>query len=197
MVYFVCLKPTFFLSLCIEKLYLMENFSELIKKRRSIRQFTPEPIDAESVRLLLRAGLISPSSKGTHSYEFVVVEDSEMLQQLSMCKAQGADFLASASLAIVVLADPTVSDVWIEDASVAATHILLQAEDLGLGACWIQVRQRYTTDERNAEHIVCSLLNIPEERGVVCIIAVGHKGMERKPQNEDRLKWERVHIGQY
>jgi len=175
----------------------MVSFSELIGKRRSIRKFTPEKLDPEAVRLLLRAGLISPSSKGTHSYEFVVVEDPQMLQALSQCKAQGADFLAEAPLAIVVLADPAVSDVWIEDASVAATHILLQAEDLGLGACWIQVRERYTADERNAASIVCSLLNIPEEMGVVCIVAVGHKGMERKPQNEDKLKWERVHIGQY
>ena len=179
------------------QIFDMESFSELIGKRRSIRKFTPEKLDPEAVRLLLRAALISPSSKGTHSYEFVVVEDPQMLQALSQCKAQGADFLAEAPLAIVVLADPTVSDVWIEDASVAATHILLQAEDLGLGACWIQVRERYTADERNAASIVCSLLNIPEEKGVVCIIAVGHKGMERKPQNEEKLKWERVHIAQY
>ena len=175
----------------------MEKFSELISFRRSIRKFTEEIIDAENVRLLLRAGLISPSSKGMHSYEFVVVEDPAMLQELSHCKAQGAEFLAGAPLCIVVLGNPAVSDVWIEDASVAATHILLQAEDLGLGACWIQVRQRYTVDERNAEHVVCSLLNIPEDRGVVCLIAVGHKGMERKPQNEDKLKWENVHIGQF
>lgn len=175
----------------------MENFADLISKRRSIRKFTDEKLDPEAVRLLMRSALISPSSKGMHSYEFVVVEDSQMLQALSQCKAQGADFLAEAPFAIVVLADPSLSDVWIEDASVAATHILLQAEDLGLGACWIQVRQRYTADERNAESIVCSLLNIPEERGVVCIVAVGHKGMERKPQNEEKLKWERVHIGLY
>lgn len=173
------------------------DFNELIKTRRSMRQFTDELLSGDDVKLLLRAGLMAPSSKGLHSYEFVVVEDKQMLSALSQCKQVGSDFLAGAPLAIVVLADPTVSDVWIEDASVAATHILLQAEDLGLGACWIQVRDRYAADGRPTEQIVKSLLGIPEERGVVCIIAVGHKGMERKPQNEDRLKWERVHIGQY
>ncbi|MCR5851589.1 MAG: nitroreductase family protein [Bacteroidaceae bacterium] len=175
----------------------MEAFSELIKTRRSMRQFTDELLSGDDVKLLLRAGLMAPSSKGLHSYEFVVVEDKEMLAALSQCKQMGSDFLAGAPLAIVVLADPTVSDVWIEDASVAAANILLQAEDLGLGACWIQVRNRYTADERSSEQIVKSLLGIPEDRGVVCIIAVGHKGMERKPQNEDRLKWERVHLGQF
>lgn len=173
----------------------MENFSELIKTRRSMRQFTDELLSGDDVKLLLRAGLIAPSSKGLHSYEFIVVEDKQMLAALSQSKSVGSDFLAGAPMAIVVLADPTVSDVWIEDASVAATHILLQAEDLGLGACWIQVRNRYTADERSTEQIVKSLLGIPDKFGVVCIIAVGHKGMERKPQNEDRLKWEKVHIG--
>ena len=76
-------------------------------------------------------------------------------------------------------------------------NILLQAEDLGLGACWIQLRDRQDAEGQPTEDIVKSLLAIPAEMRAVCMIAVGHKGMERKPQNEDRLKWERVHIGQY
>lgn len=173
----------------------MENFSELIKTRRSMRQFTDEPLSGDEVKLLLRAGLMAPSSKGLHSYEFVVVEDRQMLAALSTCKQAGSDFLAGAPLAIVVLADPSKSDVWIEDASVAATHILLQAEDLGLGACWIQLRERYSADGRSSEQTVKSLLGLPDGLRAVCIACVGHKGMERKPQNEDRLKWEQVHIG--
>lgn len=175
----------------------MKDFSELIKTRRSMRQFTEELLSGDDVKLLLRAGLMAPSSKGLHSYEFIVVEDKQMLQVLSQSKAVGSDFLAGAPLAIVVLADPQVSDVWIEDASVAAMNILLQAEDLGLGACWIQVRDRMDAEGRPTEEIVKSLLGIPDGMRAVCMVAVGHKGMERKPQNEDRLKWERVHIGQY
>ena len=183
--------------LCKAKENSMENFSELIKVRRSHRMFTEELLSGDDVKLLLRAGLIAPSSKGLHSYEFIVVEDKQVLAALSQCKAVGSDFLSGAPLAIVVLADPRISDVWIEDASVAATHILLQAEDLGLGACWIQVRDRLSAEGQPTEEIVKSCLGIPDEMRVVCMIAVGHKGMERKPQNEDRLKWERVHIGQY
>lgn len=186
-----------FVPLRSKRKVYMENFSELIKTRRSMRQFTDELLSGDEVKLLLRAGLMSPSSKGLHSYEFIVVEDKKMLSALSACKKVGSDFLASAPLAIVVLADPSISDVWIEDASVAATHILLQAEDLGLGACWIQVRERQDAEDRPTEEIVKSLLGIPDGMRAVCIVAVGHKGMERKPQNEERLKWERVHIGQY
>lgn len=190
--------------LCSEKIkdsifnvqYSMK-YSELIKLRRSHRSFTEELLSGDDVKMLLRAGLMAPSSKGLHSYEFIVVEDKQMLAALSQCKAVGSDFLSGAPLAIVVLADPRISDVWIEDASVAAMNILLQAEDLGLGACWIQLRDRQDAEGQPTEDIVKSLLAIPAEMRAVCMIAVGHKGMERKPQNEDRLKWERVHIGQY
>jgi nitroreductase len=105
----------------------------------------------------------------------------------------GAELLAGAPLAIAVLGDAETSDAWIEDASVAATMMLLQAEDLGLGACWVQVRERKDAEGRDAEDNVRRLLSIPSKYRVLCLIAVGHKGAERKPQNEERLKWEKVH----
>ncbi|MCR4920686.1 MAG: nitroreductase family protein [Bacteroidaceae bacterium] len=172
----------------------MNSFSELIKMRRSMRKFTDELLSADEARLLLRAALMSPSSKGLHAWEFVVVEDKATLEMLSQCKSQGADFLSGAPLAVVVLGDPQVSDVWIEDASVAATQMLLQAEDLGLGACWIQVRDRHDAEGGDAEENVRRILGIPDQLRVLAIVAVGHKGMERKPFNEDRLLWEKVHV---
>lgn len=175
----------------------MEKFSELIKQRRSMRKFTQELLNPEDVKLLLRAALMAPSSKGLHSWEFVVVDDHEKLVRLSASKAQGSAFLEEAPLAVVVLGDPAVSDVWIEDASVASTMMLLQAEDLGLGSCWIQIRDRYDAEGNSAEDNVRNILGIPENLRVLSIIALGHKGMERKPFNEDRLLWEKVHLGQY
>jgi nitroreductase len=124
----------------------MEQFSDLIKNRRSMRKFTNEELTQDEVVSLMKAALMSPSSKRSNCWQFVVVEDKEMLEHLSHCKEMGATFLKDAALAIVVLADPLVSDVWIEDAAVATLMIQLQAEDLGLGSCWIQVRERYTTD---------------------------------------------------
>lgn len=162
-----------------------------------MRKFTDERLSSEDVAQLLKSALMSPSSKGKHAWHFVVVDDREMLEKLSMCKAQGADFLSGAAMAIVVVGDPSESDVWIEDASVASTVLLYQAEDLGLGACWIQVRERYTAEGEPADNIVRFLLNIPEPLRVVSIVAVGHKGMERKPFNEDRLLWDKVHVDQF
>lgn len=84
-------------------------------------------------------------------------------------------------MAVVVMADPLASDVWIEDASIASIMIQLQAEDLGLGSCWIQVRERFTATGMPSGEYVHTLLDIPLQLQVVSIIAVGHKGMERKP----------------
>ena len=112
----------------------MENFSELIKNRRSMRKFTDEELTQDEVVALMKAALMSPSSKRSNSWQFVVVDDKEMLKELSHCKEQASSFIADAALAIVVMADPLASDVWIEDASIASIMILLQAEDLGLAA---------------------------------------------------------------
>lgn len=175
----------------------MENFSELVRLRRSMRKFTDEQLTPEEVTTLLKSALMAPSSKGKHAWHFVVVDDKEMLQTLAGVKTVGSDWLGGAPLAIVVVGDPAESDVWIEDASVASTILLYQAEDLGLGACWVQLRERFAPDGTPSDAIVRELLNIPEPLQPLAIVAVGHKGMERKPFNEDRLLWEKVHVDKF
>ena len=75
--------------------------------------------------------------------------------------------------------------------------IQLQAEDLGLGSCWIQVRERYTTTGMSSDEYVHGILGIPLQLQVLSIVAIGHKGMERKPFDESHLQWEKVHINKY
>ena len=60
----------------------MENFSELIKNRRSMRKFTDEELTQDEVVALMKAALMSPSSKRSNSWQFVVVDDKEMLKEL-------------------------------------------------------------------------------------------------------------------
>lgn len=175
----------------------MENFSELIKKRRSMRKFTGEELTQDEVVALLKAALMSPTSKRSNSWQFIVVDDKPTLELLSKCKETGASFLKDAALGIVVLGDPLASDVWIEDASVASIMVQLQAEDLGLGSCWIQVRERYTATGMPADEFVHGVLDIPLQLQVLSIIAVGHKGMERKPFDENHLQWEKIHLNKY
>ncbi len=173
------------------------TFHDLLIERRSIRRYTPEKIDPEQVRLILEAALLAPTSKSSRAWQLVVVEDGDMLQRLSQCKEFGAAPIAKAPLAVVVTVDSTASEAWIEDASVAASFMQLQAADLGLGSCWIQVRGRFAADGTPSEEYVQDALGIPETCPVLCIITIGHKDEVRKPQDLEKLRWENVHIDKW
>ena len=173
------------------------DFKDLIQTRRSCRTFTTEPLTEEQTVALMRAALMSPSSHRTNGWQFVLVDDREKLHALSACKEHGSGLIDGAPLAIVVCADPLASDVWIEDASIATLMIQLQAEELGLGSCWVQVRRRKTIDGRDSDSVVRGILDIPESMEVLSIVAVGHKAVERKPFNEEYLQWEKLHLNEW
>lgn len=173
----------------------MDNLHELLVNRRSIRRYTQEPIEADHVRLIIEAALLSPTSKNLREWEFIVIDDKSVLEQLSQCKTSGAAPVAKASMAIVVTADTIISDAWVEDCSIAASNMMLQAAELGIGSCWIQVRGRGTADGTPAEDYIQDLLGIPEHINPLCIITFGHADEQRKPQDCAKLLWERVHIG--
>lgn len=175
----------------------MENLHELLVRRHSIRKYTDEPISPEDVELILEAALLAPTSKSSRSWQFVVVEEPSMLERLAQCKPAGAVPVGRCRLAVVVAGDPTKSDPWVEDASIAAEFMQLQAEDLGLGSCWVQVRGRFTADGIPSEEYVQQLLGIPDTIPVLCIMTFGHKDEERRPVDTSKLLWEKVHIGQW
>lgn len=175
----------------------MTEFKDLAQMRRSHRKFTDQELDAEDVKLILRAALMSPTSKSVRAWQFVVVDDKHDLEKLADAKDLGSQFLKDAPLAIVVLGDPVQNDCWVEDGSIAAISMQYQAEDLGLGSCWIQMRGRGLTDGTPADIVIRGILDIPENFNVLCIVAFGHKADERKPQNEDKLKWENVHVDKF
>ena len=172
----------------------MESFSELIKARRSMRKFTEEELTQEQVVTLMKAALMAPTSKRSNAWQFIVVDDKDTLKKLSLCKEQASQFIADAALAVVVTADPLVSDVWIEDAAIASIYLQLQAEDMGLGSCWVQLRERFAMSGISSNEYVH---DIPLQLQALSIIAIGHKGMERKPFNEDNLQWEKIHLNKY
>ena len=173
------------------------DFKELVKMRRSHRKFTAEEIDAEDVKQILRAGLMAPTSKGQRAWQFVVTDDPLDIEKLSDAKDLGSQFMKGAPLAIVVLGDPVANDCWVEDGSIAAVSMQYQAEELGLGSCWVQMRGRGLSDGTSADTVIQGILNIPENLSCLCVLAIGHWADERKPQAEDRLKWENVHVDKF
>lgn len=170
----------------------MKDFKTLVQTRRSHRKFTDERVTAEELRLILRSALMSPTSKSQRAWWFAVTDDPQTLARLAEAKDAGGQFLKGAPLAIVVMGDPSTNDCWIEDGAIAAIMMQLQAEDLGLGTCWVQMRDRKQKDGTPANKAIHSIMGLPEEQEVLAVIAVGHAADERKPQDEARLKWENV-----
>ncbi len=175
----------------------MNNFYDLAKNRRSIRKYLPMPVEQEKVDSILRTALMSPASKRTNGWEFIVVDQRELLEEMAKCRPAGSQFVANAPMAIVVCADPEKSDVWFEDASIAATFIQLAAADLGLGSCWVQVYSRQYDDNTPSEEYLKKLLNIPAGLHVLNIVTLGYKDEERQPYNEEKLLYNKIHKNQF
>ena len=91
----------------------MTDFKSLAQMRRSHRKFTSEEIDPEALKLILRAALMSPTSKSQRAWHFVVVDDKTDLEKLADAKNMGSQFLKDAPVAIVVLGDPMQNDCWV------------------------------------------------------------------------------------
>ncbi|MCW0482684.1 nitroreductase family protein [Gaoshiqia sediminis] len=165
---------------------------ELIRNRRSIRKFSPQAIEPEKITLLEEAVLRSPSSKNSNAWEFVFVDRPELISELAACKPHGSRFLEGAPLAVVVLADESKSDVWVEDCSIASILLQLTAQSLGLGSCWVQIRNRAHSDTLSAEAYVQELLGIPPNLRVLSIIAVGYAAQVRAGKPAAELQWDKI-----
>ena len=167
----------------------MKNFHELLLTRHSIRKYTDEPINADDVKTILEAGLMAPTSKRSTAWNFIVVEDKEVLRQLSECRDAGATPIAGSALTIVVTVDMTRSEAWVEDGAIAATLMQLQAHDLGLGSCWInREREMFATDEGKR---LMKEWGLPDGLIGIGAISVGYPAAEPaapKPRKSDYIR---------
>ncbi len=171
-------------------------FIDLLRSRRSIREFRDRPVEREMVDSLVEAMLRSPSASNRRPWEFCVVTDRSKLLQLAEAKAIGASFIGTAPLAIVICAHPKRSDVWVEDASIASLIVHLAAADLGLGSCWVQIRLRDHDAGQSANDYVVGVLGLDTDTVVEAIIAVGYPAQEKPGHPESSLLHERVRFYQ-
>ena len=172
-------------------------FLELLAGRRSIRKYEDRPVEKAKIDLLVEAALRAPSSRSLNPWEFIVVTDRKRLADLAACKPHGASFLKNAPLGIVVLADPARCDVWVEDSAIASIFIHLAAHSLGLGSCWIQVRERMHAEGTTAGEYIADLLEIPAGLEVESILAVGYPAAAPSGHSRESLLFDRVHHEKY
>jgi nitroreductase len=170
---------------------------ELLRVRRSIRKFTGQAVEPGKIAIITEALLRSPSSRNINPWEFIVIDDQSVLQQLATAKQHGSDFLKGAPLGIVVCADSTKSDVWVEDCSIAAILAQLTAQSLGLGSCWIQIRNRSRKGGEASEAYIQQLLGIPEHIKVECMIAIGYPAETRQGLQASQLQRAKIKSNHY
>ena len=97
-------------------------------------------------------------------------------------------------LAVVVCADETLNDVWIEDCSIASLLLQLTAQSLNLGSCWIQVRNRMHSESVSSEKYIQNLLNMPEHFRVLSIVTIGYPEKPRTGKPTEELQFEKIRI---
>ena len=165
---------------------------DVLYNRRSTRKFSDKRVEEELIHQLLKAVLLSPSSKNSQPWEFIVVDDPGLLEQLSIAKPHGACLLKHAPLAVVVTGDKTKSDIWIEDCSIASIILQLAAEALGLGSCWVQIHKRYFDDDKTANEFISELLNIPDHLEVLSVVGIGYKAADRPALTEKEIDWKKI-----
>ena len=152
---------------------------DLILARRSIRQYTTEPVSEEDTRALLDAAMAAPSASNRKPWHFITVTDRPTLNALAHVK-KAAIMLEQAPLCIVVCGDETISEgYWVQDCSAATENILLAVTALGLGAVWIGI---HPIEDRVRP--VKEILGIPKDIVPLCLIAIGHPAEEKEPRTQ-------------
>ena len=163
---------------------------ENIMTRTSIRAYTDRAVAADTVELLLRAGMAAPTAVNAQPWHFVVINDRAKLDELAGTSRQG-DMVRQAPLAIAVCGNMDKAmegpgrEFWIQDCSAATENILLAAHALGLGAVWTAchpIEERLTA--------VSQVLNLPSNIVPLCVILIGYPGED--PQSKDKWKPENV-----
>lgn len=157
---------------------------EMMRNRRSIRKFLDKPVESEKMEAILECALRSPSSRGRQPWKVSVVTNRDLLVKLSNAKPSGGLFVDESYAAYVVSGYPKISDMWIEDCSIVSIVIQLEAETLGLGSCWVQVRGRSHDDKTSASEYIKTLLDLDNECEVLCMIAIGYKGEDKSGHSE-------------
>lgn len=165
---------------------------DLLRTRRSIRQFTAQAVEEEKITSLLEAALLSPSSKSSTPWQFIVVRDRECIAALAKAKPHGATFLKNAPLAIAVCGDTRASDVWVEDCAIATLLLQLQATELGLGSCWVQLRMRSHDEALSAAAYAARLLELPEHIQPLAVVGIGYPAESKKARGPEDLLFDRA-----
>jgi nitroreductase len=156
---------------------------EAIRKRRSVRHYTGDPIPRRDLETIVDAGRLAASGYNAQPWDFIVVTEQEMIDQLKVV----AWWMGEAGAIIAVALDPS-SRFWLEDGSAAVENMLIASTALGYGSCWLEGNTLPLEEEFKA------LLGVPEEKRLLTLVPIGvpveWPTKEKKPLAEV-IHWEK------
>jgi len=173
------------------------TLTEILNSRRSVRRFEARLVERATIESVLGLALTAPSSKNTRSTRYMVVTDREVLGRMAQMRDMGAALLADAPCAVLVAGETELSDLWLDNAAIAATCLQLAAVEAGLGSCWVHVngrpQRRAEPDGPTAEDHLRTFLPLPEGWRTLCVVALGYPLEPSKPRAEkddsDKVVW--------
>ena len=167
---------------------------ENIMTRKSIRQFTDQPVAKDTLDLLVKAGMAAPSARNAQPWAFVVVDEKAMLDSLNAVHEHANLKTATAAIIVCgdtkVAADKEIGEFWVQDCSAATENILLAAHGCGLGAVWCGV---YPVEER--VKAVSGVLGLPENVVPLNIITLGWP--DENPEVKDKYDKAKIHYNKW
>lgn len=168
----------------------MEAFHAILT-RRSIRTYTSDHVSEETISELLKAAMSAPTA-ANEVWHFVVLRQRSILDAVPDFHPH-AQMLKRAPVAIAVCADLTREQLkgrWMLDCAAATENILIAANALGLGACWVGI---YPVEERMQG--LRKLLDIPNHVNPLCLVALGYPAEKKEPP--DRFQQDRIHYDRW
>ncbi|MBC8357492.1 MAG: nitroreductase family protein [Candidatus Aminicenantes bacterium] len=168
------------------------SFLQLVRSRRSIRRYLDKPVEREKVLTCIEAARLAPSADNVQPWRFLILDEPDLRTKFAKEVFSGiysiSKFAVKAPMLILILARldiianrigkqiQNISYYYI-DIGIAGEHIVLQAEELGLGTCWIG-----WFNPRKAR----KFLKIPRKYKIVSLMAVGY--YEKKPSRDRKRK---------
>ena len=160
------------------------TFSELAKARYSLRKFSGQTIDREKLDILLEAGCVAPTAHNNQPQRLMVISDEKSLTKVDEC----TPCRYGAPVVLMICYDKDVcwkrgfdgADSGMVDASIVTTHIMLAAQDLGMGSCWVM-----NFDPAKA----AQLFSLPENIVPAALLPIGYpeEGAGPSPRHTDRV----------
>ena len=165
---------------------------DVIHSRKSVRNYTDEPVSKEQIATLIKAAMAAPTGMDRRPWEFIVVTDKDIMREWADTLPYGS-MLKKAQVAIVVCgrtdSNKGGSPYWYIDCSAATQNLLLAAESIGLGAVWTAA---YPFEDRMG--VVINEYNLPDDVKPLCIIPIGHPTGKEQPKekyNESKIHYDR------